>query len=71
MSTHSKSRQQSYEFSKTTSASLPLHPKIAYLLMGDHRHMVRGGHGLPKFSPGPAIRDPSTTCEWATPENAL
>jgi hypothetical protein len=38
---------------------------------GGHRHMVRGGHGLPKVSPGPAMPDPSTSCGRATPEKAL
>ena len=37
----------------------------------DHRHMVRGGYGLPKVSPGPAMPDPSTPCRWATPEMAF
>jgi hypothetical protein len=30
--------------------------------------MARGGHGLLKVSPGPAMPDPSTPCGWATPE---
>jgi hypothetical protein len=34
-------------------------------------HMVRGIHGLPKVSPGPAMSDPSTPCRRATPERAL
>ena len=33
--------------------------------------MARGGHGLPKVSPGPAMPDPSTPCGRATPETAL
>jgi hypothetical protein len=33
--------------------------------------MARGGHGLPKVSPGPAISYPPTPCERATPETAL
>jgi hypothetical protein len=32
--------------------------------------MVRGGHGLPKVSPGPAMPYPSMPCRWATPETA-
>jgi hypothetical protein len=33
--------------------------------------MARGGHGLPKVSPGPAMPYPSTPCGWTTPETAL
>jgi hypothetical protein len=33
--------------------------------------MARGGHGLPKVSPGPAMLDPSAPCERATPQTAL
>ena len=33
--------------------------------------MTRGGHGLPKVSPGPALPYPSTPCRRATPERAL
>jgi hypothetical protein len=29
--------------------------------------MARGGHGLPKVSPGPAMLYPSTPCGWVTP----
>jgi hypothetical protein len=36
-----------------------------------HRRMGRGGHGLPKVSHGPAMPNPSTLCERATPETAL
>jgi hypothetical protein len=32
--------------------------------------MARGGHGLPKVSPGPAMIYPSTPSGWATPETA-
>jgi hypothetical protein len=30
--------------------------------------MARGGHGLPKVSPGPAMPYPSTPCGWSTTE---
>jgi hypothetical protein len=33
--------------------------------------MARGGHGIPKVSPGPAMPDPSTPCGRATAEMAL
>jgi hypothetical protein len=33
--------------------------------------MSRGGHGLPKVLPGPAMPDPSTPCRLAAPETAL
>jgi hypothetical protein len=33
--------------------------------------MSRGGHGLPKVSPRPAMAYPSTSCRWATPEMTL
>jgi hypothetical protein len=33
--------------------------------------MARGIHGLPKFSPGSAMPDPSTPCGRATPQTAL
>jgi hypothetical protein len=33
--------------------------------------MVRGGHGLPKLSLGPAIPYPSTPCRRASLETAL
>jgi hypothetical protein len=33
--------------------------------------MARGGHGLPKVSPGPAMPDPSTPWGRATPEKPL
>jgi hypothetical protein len=33
--------------------------------------MTRGGPGLPKVSPGPAIPDPSTLRGRATPETAV
>jgi hypothetical protein len=36
-----------------------------------HSRMARGGHGLPKVSPGPAMPNPSTPCERETPETAL
>jgi hypothetical protein len=32
---------------------------------------ARGGHGLPKVSPGLAMPYPSTPCRQATPETAL
>jgi hypothetical protein len=28
----------------------------------NHGRMARGGHGIPKVSPGPAMPDPSTPC---------
>jgi hypothetical protein len=37
----------------------------------DQSLMARGIHGVPKVSPGPAMLDPSTPCERATPETAL
>jgi len=36
-----------------------------------HGRTARGGHGLPKVSPGPAMPDPSMPCGRATPETAL
>jgi hypothetical protein len=33
--------------------------------------MEKGGHGLSKVSPGPAMPYPSTPCRLATPETAL
>jgi hypothetical protein len=33
--------------------------------------MARGDHGLPKVSLGPAMPNPSTPCERATPETTL
>jgi hypothetical protein len=36
-----------------------------------HGRMARGGHGLPKVSPGLAMPNPSTLCRLATPETAL
>jgi hypothetical protein len=36
-----------------------------------HERMARGGHGLPKVSPGPAMPNPSKPCGRATPETAL
>jgi hypothetical protein len=33
--------------------------------------MARGGHGLPKVSPGPTLPNPSTPCGGATAETAL
>jgi hypothetical protein len=33
--------------------------------------MAKGGHGLPKVSPEPAMPNPSTPCERATPETAI
>jgi hypothetical protein len=36
-----------------------------------HGRMGRGGHGLPKVLPGPAMPDPSTPCGRATPKTAL
>jgi hypothetical protein len=32
--------------------------------------MERGGHGLPKVSPVPAMPYPSTPCGWVNPETA-
>jgi hypothetical protein len=37
----------------------------------EHGRMARGGHGLPKVSPRPAIPYPSTPCGWAIPETAV
>jgi hypothetical protein len=37
----------------------------------NHGLMVRGGHGLCKVSPWPAMPYPSTPCEHATPETAV
>jgi hypothetical protein len=34
-------------------------------------HMVRGGYGLPKVSPGLAMPYPYTPCMQATPETAF
>jgi hypothetical protein len=31
---------------------------------GEHERMARGGHGLPKESPGPAMPYPSAPCGW-------
>jgi hypothetical protein len=39
--------------------------------IGVHMHMARGGHGLPKVSPGPAMPYPSTPWGRATPEMNL
>jgi hypothetical protein len=36
-----------------------------------HGRMARGGYGLPKVSPEPAMPNPSTPCRQATPETAL
>jgi hypothetical protein len=36
-----------------------------------HRRMARGGHELPKVSPGTVMFDPSTLCERVTLETAL
>ena len=36
-----------------------------------HRHMGKSGHGLPKFSPGPAMPYPSMPWGRATTETAL
>jgi hypothetical protein len=36
-----------------------------------HGRMARGGHGLPKVSPVPAMPYPSLPCGWATTETAL
>jgi hypothetical protein len=33
--------------------------------------MARGGHGLPKVTPGPSMPYPFTPCGWATPKTAL
>jgi hypothetical protein len=33
--------------------------------------MARGGEGLTKVSPGPAMPNSSMPCRWATPEMAL
>jgi hypothetical protein len=37
---------------------------------GIHGRMARGGHGLPKSSPGLVMPNPSTPCGRATPETA-
>ena len=44
---------------------------ISVSLSLSHRRMARGGHVLPKVSPGPALPDPSTPCGRATPKTAL
>jgi hypothetical protein len=44
---------------------LQLRDRYAY-----HGCMARGGHGLPKVSPGPVMPFPSMPCGWATPETA-
>jgi hypothetical protein len=36
-----------------------------------HGRMAGGSHGLPKVSLGPAMPNPSTLCERATPETAI
>jgi hypothetical protein len=36
-----------------------------------HGRMGRGGHGIPKVSPGPAMPDPSMPCGQATPQLGL
>jgi hypothetical protein len=46
-------------------------PATSRGLADNHGRMVRGGHGLSKVSPGPAIPNPSTPCGQATPETAL
>jgi hypothetical protein len=44
-------------------------PKL-FLKILEHRRMARGGHGLPKVSPGPTMPDHSTPNRWTTPETA-
>jgi hypothetical protein len=39
---------------------------IALLVFQKHRLMARGGHALPKVSPGPVMPNPSTPCGWVT-----
>jgi hypothetical protein len=41
------------------------------LITFHHRRMARGGHGLPKVSPGPAMPYLSMPCGRATPKTAL
>jgi hypothetical protein len=41
------------------------------VLCSSHWRMEKGGHGLPKVSPGPAIPDTSMPCRQAIPETAL
>jgi hypothetical protein len=53
---------------------LPALPHLVRLSLGFlflHGRMVRGDHGLPKFSPWPAKPYPSTPCSRATFETAL
>ena len=38
--------------------------------LDNHGRMARGGHGLPKVSPGPAMPNQSIPCGWATPKTA-
>jgi hypothetical protein len=37
----------------------------------NHRRMARGGHGLPKVLPGPAMINRSMPCGRASPETVL
>jgi hypothetical protein len=46
-------------------------PPTSTNVTAPHRRMTRGGHGLPKVSPGPTMPEPSTPCGRATPETAL
>jgi hypothetical protein len=39
--------------------------------MAQYGRVARGGYGLPKVSPGPAMFYPSTPCRRATPERPL
>jgi hypothetical protein len=46
--------------------------KVVFLCgEGSHRRMARGGHGLPKVSPAPAMPYPSMPYGQATPETNL
>jgi hypothetical protein len=40
-------------------------------LGAEQRRIAKGGHGLPKVSPRPAMHDTSTPYGWPTPETAL
>jgi hypothetical protein len=50
----------------------PMPAQHVHLLRdSDHGRIARGGHGLPKVSPGPAMAYPSTPCGRATSETGL
>jgi hypothetical protein len=41
-------------------------PLMSFCFASSHARIARGGHGLPKVSPGPTMLDPSTPCGRAT-----